>query len=219
MKGFKKHYFTEDPKPASATQRPTLATKATMSAVGKDWRERRVWHVTPTGKRNYVMIKSLSPEEQEKYRPEKLKQDIANRVNKIKRKKKEIKGKPAPDAVVMKPDEVDLTLELYYAVDDEKGFDEFEEEKLTKATDSAEKAREWEDAGQIIIRIKNVSPDAIVMYKDDEDEMKHFPDDMKTQEKYDFVKFEENDEFMLDLYPYREDVVAEISDDEEETDE
>lgn len=35
----------------------------------KDWRDMRVWHTTPTGKRSYVKVKSLSPDEQAKYNP------------------------------------------------------------------------------------------------------------------------------------------------------
>lgn len=40
----------------------------------KNWRDMRVWHTTPSGKRSYVKVKSLSPEEQAKFNPNLRKQ-------------------------------------------------------------------------------------------------------------------------------------------------
>lgn len=48
-----------------------------VQPIELDWREARVWHTTPGGKRTYVKVKSLSPEEQKRYNPKynKLKDD------------------------------------------------------------------------------------------------------------------------------------------------
>lgn len=40
----------------------------------KNWRDMRVWHTTPSGKRSYVKVKSLAPEEQAKFNPNLRKQ-------------------------------------------------------------------------------------------------------------------------------------------------
>jgi len=53
--------------------------------ASEDWLEKVVEHTTPSGKRRKVKVKSLSPKEQEKYRPKK---DLKK---KIKEKKKQLK--------------------------------------------------------------------------------------------------------------------------------
>lgn len=55
-----------------------------------DWKEKVVEHTTPTGQKRKVKVKSLSPEEQEKYRPKKKK--VLNKVlDKVKNWKEEHK--------------------------------------------------------------------------------------------------------------------------------
>lgn len=38
-----------------------------MLNEAKDWRDQRVWHTTPTGRRNFVKIKSLPQDEQDRW--------------------------------------------------------------------------------------------------------------------------------------------------------
>jgi len=43
--------------------------QAEFLKLAMNWRDRFVWHITPTGQRNRVKIRSLSLQEQEKYKP------------------------------------------------------------------------------------------------------------------------------------------------------
>lgn len=43
--------------------------QAEFLKIAMDWRDKFVMHTTPSGQRNRVKIKSLTPEEQEKYKP------------------------------------------------------------------------------------------------------------------------------------------------------
>ena len=54
---------------ATEATQPTEIAPLQVQPQEKDWRDMRVWHTTASGKRSYVKVKSLSPEEQAKYNP------------------------------------------------------------------------------------------------------------------------------------------------------
>lgn len=178
----------------------------------EDWRERRVWHTTLTDQKNHVKIKSLPADEQEKYRPALLKTYVKNKKKSAGSKKPEEK-KPEVAAIdVLDPD----LLDFYYIVDSPEDYDKVEEGKLIKATDLSSKAIEWSGDDKHIVKVLNVPIKAVVLYKNDEDEMVHFPEDMEPHDKYEFIKFQENDEFLLNLFPFLEQITIKLSDKEGE---
>jgi len=178
-----------------------------------DWRERKVWHITPTGQRNHVKIKSLSPEEQEKYKPALLDLHVKKKKKSAENKnpEKKEKEKKASAGEILDPD----LLDFYYIINSPEDIDKIEKGKLIKATDLSSKAIEWSGDDKYIVSVSNVPIKAVVLYKNDEGEMVHFPENMKTHDKYEFIKFQENDEFLLNLFPFLEQITIKLSDKEE----
>lgn len=180
----------------------------------RDWRDRYVWHTTPTGMRNRVMVKSLPPEEQEKYKPAWLR-----RKSKIRRagakpgKSLSVTGKPTGAGVATGPEidpdkEGQYLFDFFYGVDTKKGAGDFEEDVYIKATDEPSIAREVfvDKDGQFVVRASNVPVQAVIQYKDENDEWKNFDDDMSDEEKTEFIEDDEIYMFLLDLYAYKDQI-------------
>lgn len=168
----------------------------------KDWRSRYIFHTTKTGQRRRVMIGSLSPEEMERFRPPQFKKKHINIMN----KEPEIKKTPHK-----------YIYDLFVGIENESVLDNLEG-KLIKATDNSSKAIEFDNMGLIIKKVFNVPIGAIQKYKNDEDEWVEFDKDMTDKQKYEFIKFnDENDMFLVNLFPYLDDL--QISDGGEESDE
>ena len=49
-----------------------MLLKKGLSKFAEDWREKIVWHMTPTGRRTKIKVKNLSPKEQAFYRPNEI---------------------------------------------------------------------------------------------------------------------------------------------------
>jgi len=155
----------------------------------KSWRDRYVYHVTPTGQRNRVLIRSLPAPEQEKYRPPQFKKggglDTDNKLT------------PTKKPVSL------YTYDFYIGVESNEALDNLEEGTLVKATNDSGKAIDFEDLNLKVIKIFDVPIKAVVKYKTDEDEWKEFDEDMSEKDKYNFIKFEDqNKMFLLKLEPY-----------------
>jgi hypothetical protein len=152
-----------------------------------DWRQRMVWHRTSTGQRNKVKVKSLPPEEQWKYAP----LDI-----KLKRKaqKKDIQVEPKGPPVEKK------VFNVYFDASARGGIKDFEEGKLVVSTDDSAKAIDIEENGHDVGVARAVPMEAFkYYYKYDE-------------EKFELIKFTDNDLYLVDLFPYKDKLQIQLSD-------
>ncbi len=202
---FLNYYFTEaKPLPQKSVVDPNA------------WRERRVFHFTKTGKRNKIKIKYLPADEQMKYAPQWYKNYLAKRRaeaeaegkdpndiqvkvtdDKIKKSKKSSVNVPSGTDVNINP----YTMDFYYAVSDPEKFNVFSEESRIIATTSASATREWEDSGKYVAEVMYVPMDAIVAYKNEEDEWINY-EEMEDEEKFDKIKFSDIVWFKLNVFPY-----------------
>jgi len=186
------------------------------------WRDKRVWHRTKSGEMHFVKVKSLSPEEQMKYKPIDL-------VNKDKRamklsKKAEFKKAEEPEITSyelpvseQKPVEGEM-FDFYYGVENPDMYDEFEEGELVQATLDSAKAIDMEDDENLhIVFAENVPLDAVKEYMDEEGEWKKIEID-DNNKKAEFIEFSENDFFKLDLYKYKDIIKLELQNDKEDED-
>jgi len=184
------------------------------------WREKRVWHRTRSGEMHFVKVKSLSPEEQMKYKPIDLvnKDKRASKLNRnSKMKKIEAPGLKPTDMPTgeQKPIEGEM-FDFYYGVKDESNYNEFEEDELIKATlDSATAIDMEDDEGLHIVFAQNVPIDAVKEYLDEEGEWKKIEIEDKTK-KAEFIEFSENDYFKLDLYKYKDTIKLELQNDDDD---
>ncbi|MFW6172726.1 MAG: hypothetical protein ACOC5T_03180 [Elusimicrobiota bacterium] len=184
-----------------------LITEYDAEAENSDWRQKRVWHRTPSGQRNRVKVKSLPPDEQWKYAPLSVK---------LKRKQKD------PHAQVDQPQAKPKTksFTFYYSADRPKGFDEFDEGKLVVATDDSAKAIEIEKKGHKIAVAHQVPIDAIKKYWNyDKKEWKSFPKDISEDRKYELIKFSDDDVYLVDFAKFKDQIDFQLSDPEEKEDE
>ncbi|MEM4261002.1 MAG: hypothetical protein QXG00_07210 [Candidatus Woesearchaeota archaeon] len=186
-----------------------------------EWRERRVWHRTPSGKMNFVKIKSLTPEEQLRYKPiDLVKKDkrAAQLGEKMRgRKRDEFIGIPLQSPIPEEKPKVEGEMfDFYYGVKDVDKYKEFEKDKLIVATlDSARAVEMEDDEGLHIVFARNVPLDAIKEYMDEDGDWKEIDLDDKDK-KAEFVKFNETDLFKIDLYSYKDIVDLELQNDEED---
>lgn len=147
----------------------------------KSYLDRYVWHLTPvTKKRTRVKVKSLPPEEQEKYRPDKI-QPVEP-------------AKTLPDTNL---------IDFFLIVDDPDYIKDLQPEQLTKATDDSAEAIKFSDKGKYIIKVIGVPVQAVKSYQNDDGEWYDFEDDMTDDNIYEFIKFEEHKMFLLDLYKWK----------------
>lgn len=183
----------------------------------RDWRDKYVWHTTPTGMRNRVMVKSLPPEEQEKYKPAWLRRKSKIRRSGAKPGVTAVpSGTPARKTanityggVGQKDMEEGVYLfDFYYGVDSQKGAGDFAEDTYIKATDEPSVAREVfvDKDEQLVVRASNVPVQAVMQYRDEDGEWKNFDDDMDNEEKAEFVEDPDVYMFLLDLFSYKDDI-------------
>jgi hypothetical protein len=189
------------------------------------WRERRIWHVTKSGARHFVKIKSLPPEEQIKYKPIELinKDKRAEKLNK--RLKSSAAVKPVASASQqtqqLPPEQPKQEVEgevfdFYFGIKNPSKYDKLEEGELVEATLDSSKAIDMEDdEGLHIVFARNVPIDAVKEYLDEEGNWKKIDIDDKDK-KAEFIKFSDNDFFKLDLYKYKDLVNLELQTDDEE---
>jgi hypothetical protein len=189
------------------------------------WRDRRVWHRTKSNEMHYVKIKSLTPEEQMKYKPMDL-------LKKDKRAKKLSIGLQKPKEETPQMDYQDIAqdntlvqeptppiegevFDFYYGVEDPKNYKDIEEDKLIIATlDSAKAVDMEDDDGLTIVYARNVPFEAVKEYMDEDGNWKKIEITDKDK-KAEFIEFSENDFFKIDLYPYKDVVELELQNEDE----
>lgn len=167
---------------------------------GQDWREKIVTHRTPTGRITRVKVKSLSPEEQLKYNPNRFKRtktDTRMTKSDFDDFKKDVIKEPR-------------IFDVYIGLSDVKKFDDIEEGKLILATTDPLYVMNYFDDDLDIIKLRNVPVMAVKKYLDGDIESIDFLDDFEflevdteDEEKlYELIKFSDNKIFLLDIIPY-----------------
>ena len=165
-----------------------------------DWRQKMIWHRTSTGQRNKVKVKSLPADQQWKYAPLEVK---------MKRKQKDPHAQTElPQQKVEKK-----VLTLYYSADRPKAFDEFEESKLVVCTDDSLKAMEIEKANHEVAVAHQVPVEAIRKFWNYENKKwEKFPDDVDEKEKYELIKFSDDDVYLVDFFKFKDQIDFQLSD-------
>ena len=171
-------------------------------------KKKKIWHRTSTGQRNQIKVKSLPSDEQWKYAPLNVK---------LKRKKKD------SHAQIEHPTQNDpdrLTLTFYYAADRPKGFDEFDDGKLVMVTDDSAKAIEIEKLGHKIAVAHNVPVDAVKkFYNYNKKDWDNFKKDISEKDKYEQIKFTDNDVYLVDFFKFKDKIHFQLSDPNDSQDE
>lgn len=170
-----------------------------------NWRLRYVWHMTATGKRNKVRVKSLPKEEQWKYAPLEVK---------IKRQQKfsatDVKTPSSVSPVLVKSNRF---FTVYYSADRKGGYDSFKENHLVMVTDDSARAIEIEKQGHKIAVAHQVPVEAFIKYWNyDKNKWVRFDKDMDTEKKYELIKFTDNDVYLVDFYKYKDKISFQQSD-------
>lgn len=172
-----------------------------------DWRSRKVYHTTKTGKRNKVMIRSLPADEQWKYAPLDVKMRRGSRKGSKNREDAIEKSKNAPAI-----NSGSTTMTVYYSADRGDSFDKFEKNMLVVGTDDPAKANEIEDAGHSIAIADGVPLDAFKKYYDyEEKKWNKFPEDISDTQKHELINFSDNDVYLLDFYKYGDQITFSLS--------
>ena len=181
------------------------------------WRERRVWHKTKTGEMNFVKIKSLTPDEQMKYKP----MDLVKKAKKAKKLdsakiRKQTGGIPTQtQQPEIEPEKVveGETFDFYFGVKDPEKYNEIKEGELVIATLDSSRAVDFEDDdGLRVVFVANVPIDTVKEYLDEEGDWKKI-EITDRDEKAEFIKFDETDFFKLDLFPFKDKLQLELQDD------
>ena len=185
------------------------------------WRERRVSHRTPSGEINIVKIKSLSPNEQMKYKPI----DLIHRDKRAKNLGSKIKSSKSSDEQQFEPQEqipVKLpptvhgeVFDFYIGIESNEEVKNIKKNQLFKATLDSAKAVDMEEDEQLhIILAKNVPVDAIKEYMDEDGKWKKIEEEDRDK-KADFIKFDDNDFFKIDLFEFKDIIELEPQEEEE----
>ena len=165
-----------------------------------DWRQKTIWHRTSTGQRNKIKIKSLPKDDQWKYAPLEVK---------LKRKGKDPQTQIAHPTYKKHQD----VFTVYYSADRPKAYDEFEDGKLVVVTDDSAKAIEIEKKGYTIAVAHKVPMEAIKKFWNyDKKDWESFDDKITDKEKYELVKFSDDDVYLADFAKYKAEIDFQMSD-------
>lgn len=178
----------------------------------EDWRERKVWHTTPTGQRNKIKIKNLPPEEIKKYYPSWYKKQLAQRSQPDTTQQIAPVLTPQTQSTStgisdVKPINLNINpfiLDFYYGAIDEESYNVVSADQYVIATTSAVAANKFEDEGLYVAEILGVPMGAVVAYQED-DEWINF-EQMTDEEKYNEIKFGDHIWFKINLYPFLKDI-------------
>lgn len=186
---------------------------------GDDWRDRIVTHRTPTGRITRVKVKSLPPKEQLKYNP--------NRFKRTKADTKMTKG----DFDKLKPvDEKVRTMDVYMASRDLDVIEDIRnnvrEGKLIMATTDSKNVIDLFNDELDVVKMLKVPVTAIKKYLDTDIESVESVEDLEfkdagteDEEKlYELSKFTDATIFLLDLYPYLNDIEIKIDKQDDDED-
>lgn len=173
-------------------------------AFEKNWRERRIVHRTPGGKLTRVKISSLPADEQQKYNPNRYKRTGAD---------KEM-GPDDFDALQKREIEAGHIFDFYIQLKDPSELDDIEEGTLVLATSDSKKVMELFDDDMKIIKLKNVPMDAVkkvILPPENEADLdfKNLEgiefediDNLEGRERYEKIKFNEEQVYLVDVAPY-----------------
>ena len=188
-------------------------------AFEKKWRERKIVHRTPGGKMTRVKIGSLPADEQQKYNPNRYKRGADTQMG-------------ADDYADLQKRDVDAghIFDFYIQLGDIAELDDVEEGALLLATTDSKKVHELFDNDKKVVKLKNVPMDAVkkvVISSDDGQPLDlensddiPFEDvgELEGVEKYEKIKFNDDELYQLDIAPYIEyiDVVLDEPNSEDE---
>ena len=201
--------------------------KKPKPTFAKNWRERKIVHRTPGGKLTRVKISSLPAEEQQKYNPNRFKRGADTMMN-------------ADDFEELQRKETKAghIFDFYIKVKNEDDLDNLEEGDLLLATTDGKIVQDLfrsEDKDNIIMKLKNVSMDAvkkIALSSDDGEPFDYdnldgirfedIDDDVEDVERYEKIKFNNEKLYQIDIanyLPYIEKVVDMPEDETDDIDE
>jgi len=168
-----------------------------------DWRMRKIWHTTSTGQRNKVRVKSLPANDQWKYAPLSVKMRRAQEDSTI--------NTETPSH----PKDINRRLfKVYYSANRDKEFDKFYKGKLVVVTDDPSKAMDIEKKGHIVAIANQVPIDAFKKLWDyDKKSWVDFPKDITDEEKFELIRWTDNDVYLCDLFEYKDGIDFKISSD------
>lgn len=200
----------------------------------ESWKDRKVWHITPTGRRSKIRIRYLPWEQQRAYEPWAVKQLRLKRekeaeengqdvddlqiklTNKSKKKrltpiKRKLKRLEPIEDISDTQEEVDpYLMEFYYAVDVPENFNAFAEDEQVEAFIDAVEMQEFELEGKYIAEMMYVPMKAVIAFKNEDDEWQDYDKNMSDEDKYDDIKFGENKWFKIAVYDYLDDIRFEL---------
>ena len=174
-------------------------------AFEKNWRERKIVHRTPGGKMTRVKISSLPADEQQKYNPNRYKRGADTKMS------------PEDYAKLQKQDvDAGHIFDFYIQLSDVAELDDVEEGTLLLATSDSRKVHELFDDDMKVVKLKNVPMDAVkkvVISPEDGEPLDLENSDsipfenvgeLEGQEKYEKIKFNDDELYQLDIAPYLE---------------
>lgn len=168
-----------------------------LEYYGDTWRDKIITHRTPTGRISRAKVGSLPADEQWKYHPDRHKRTGADK----KMMKKDF------DKIVP-IEEIEYLVDFWMGIKDKDALGQFEENKFILATNDARIVHEVFDDDYMPVRLKSVPLDAVIKYRTEDEEgnekWEKFEEDLTPRQKYDKIKFEGYNIFMLDLFPYVE---------------
>tara|TARA_Y100000310_G_C20704363_1_gene833748 strand:+ start:37033 stop:38145 length:1113 start_codon:yes stop_codon:yes gene_type:complete len=182
---------------------------------GDTWKDRIVTHRTPTGRITKVKVKSLPPDEQLKYNP-----------NRFKRTKADTKMTKTDFEKLKHGDSEERVIDVYIGTKDLDVLNTLEDDKLVLATTESKNIIDLFDEDLDVIKISKIPVESIKKYMvnsvDNVDTIEDFEfEDVTTkdeEELYELAKFSDSTIFMLDLKPFLDDVEVKIDTADEEYD-
>lgn len=188
-------------------------------AFEKKWRERKIVHRTPGGKMTRVKISSLPADEQQKYNPNRYKRGADTKMG------------PDDYADLQKKDvDAGHIFDFYVQLGSIAELDDIEEGALLLATTDSKKVDDFFDDDMSVVKLNNVPMDAVkkvVIPSEDGEPLDLENSDsipfeevgeLEGQERYEKIKFNDEQLYQLDIVPYLEyvDVVLDEPDSEDE---
>lgn len=187
--------------------------KKPKPTFAKNWRDRKIVHRTPGGKLTRVKISSLPAEEQQKYNPNRFKRGADTKMN-----------QDSFQELQKREFDAGHIFDFYVQVDDEESLDDLEDGDLLLATTDGKIVPElFHDDDKIIMKLNNVSIDAvkkIALSPDDGSSIDYhnigdvsFEDidgEMERNKRYEKIKFNDEQLYQIDIanyLPYIERVV------------
>ncbi len=188
-------------------------------AFEKNWRERKIVHRTPGGKMTRVKIGSLPADEQQKYNP-----------NRYKRGADKLMGKDDYEDLQKREVDAGHIFDFYVQVKDVSELDDIEDGTLLLTTTNSKVVNDLFDDDMSIVKLKNVPMDAVKkvvipkengepidLAKSDDLSFEDI-DELEGKERYEKIKFNDDQLYQIDIAPYLEYVEVVLDEPDEEDD-